>query len=89
VVLVAAVAAGIAVFGRNPVPQPATGGGDPDTSPVAAPRRGGSDPDRSVVVPTSVRVRSAVLLLVASIALAGFIGVVGSIVVVAIGLVIG
>jgi len=89
VVLVAAIALGVAVFGRTPVPQPATGSPPATEASVTAPSKRGSSDSGSVTIPTAVRVRSGLLLLLASVAIAGFVGVVGSVLVVGLGLLIG
>ena len=87
VVLVAAIAFGIAVFGRSP--QPATARSAAGTPAVGAPSGPQGADDAAVTVPTTVRLRSGLLLVLASVAIAGFIGAVGSIVVIAFGLFIG
>ncbi len=96
-VLVAAVVAGVAMFGRPPSPQPATNPPADPGAPVTAPSSLGRDDrrghgaataDRQVVVPTSVRVRSGLLLVLAAIVIAAFVGVVLSVVVVGLGLLV-
>jgi hypothetical protein len=104
VVLVSSVAIGAAMFGRRPIPQPATASVvghpaavTPPSSPT--PRDAARRPVRSVptdleetrvqvTVPTPVKVRSGVLLGLGVLAIAAFVGVVLSLAVVALGLLI-
>ncbi len=88
-VLVASVVAGIAIFGRPPAPQPATnppaGPGSPVTEPSSARRQSDS---RRVNIAASTRLRSGLLLLLAAVVIAVFVGVALSVVVVGLGLLV-
>lgn len=88
-VLVASVVAGIAIFGRPPAPQPATnppaGPGSPVTEPSSARRQSDA---RRVNIAASTRLRSGLLLLLAAVVIAVFVGVGLSVVVVGLGLLV-
>jgi hypothetical protein len=104
VVLVSSVGIGAAMFGRRPIPQPATVTAGEHPAAVMAPSSpaaGGAArrPVRTVpidveetrvqvTVPTPVKVRSGVLLGLGVLAIAAFVGVVLSLAVVALGLLI-
>jgi hypothetical protein len=90
-VLVASVVAGIAVFGRPPAPQPATNPpadpGSPVTEPSSGLRQNRPDAQR-VNISTATRLRSGLLLVLAAVVIAAFVGVALSVVVVGLGLLV-
>ncbi|MFZ4518600.1 MAG: hypothetical protein ACOYOP_09435 [Microthrixaceae bacterium] len=92
-VVVASVALGAAMFGRRPVPQPATGraagGRGAVTAPSSNGRNGRAAANRmTVTIPTKVKVRSGLLLLLTVLVIAALVGVALSIVTVLGGLVV-
>lgn len=97
VVVVCSVGFGLAMFGRRPLPQPATVGAGIAAPPVTASRDSAGESTRPVArpdddatdvprlhvdVPTPVRIRSAFLLALGVIAASAIVGVLLSIVVV-------
>ncbi len=92
-VVVASVALGAAMFGRRPLPQTATarsGGGRAAVTPPSSGGRAarGAANRMTVTIPTKVKVRSGLLLLLTVLVIAALVGVALSIVTVLGGLVV-